>query len=156
MSERLLWDRPRTAPHPGPLFKADREFFLSMARERGGVRVRHWTLNQKRKENSMRGLRSLLKVIALSALAVMVIVGALLVLSPPAAANVTQVVVNQTTVLGNNIEVVGFMEGTAPGGSYSVPVTLLYPISGGSGVGLVDVVNSAAVLAGLPGSTDAS
>jgi alpha/beta hydrolase family protein len=104
----------------------------------------------------MRGLRSLLKVIALSALAVMGIVGTVLVLSPRAAANVTQVVVNQTTVLGNNIEVVGFMEGTAPGGSYSVPVTLLYPISGGSGVGLVDVVNSAGVLAGLPGATDAS
>jgi hypothetical protein len=46
------------------------------------------------------------------------------------------------------------MEGTAPGGRYRVPVTLLYPLSRGNGVGLLDVLNNAnLVYAGVPEGT---
>jgi hypothetical protein len=65
------------------------------------------------------------------------------VLCQPALATVDRVSIDESRMIGHYLEAKGFMDGTAPGGRYRVPVTLLHPLSRGNGVGLLDVLNNA-------------
>ena len=73
--------------------------------------------------------------------------------SDPANADITDIVINSTSEIGpfrgkQYQEIVATMNGTAPGGSYSVPVTLAFPKRAGdhNGFAVVDIINTVPVV----------
>jgi hypothetical protein len=77
------------------------------------------------------------------------VVGASITLGGPASAEITKITVASTADIGpfrakSYREVQATMEGTAPGGAYSVPITLAYPQAAAdhNGFAIVDVVNT--------------